>query len=553
MKKRLLKTITVLSMMIMFLASFSVKGITADYETLQPGAGYPIENYKYSTARFTKKAESWVYNTSLQILQGNGKTINGYCFANFQWDQTGQIMRLISIEEYMAKFRAEYLQSHAAVRDGVPEEIDLDKIRAIAMNSRLTKSLGEIRNITGISSLTEEEATKAAQLAIWHYTDGLKTKPYNSSRDYAYYDYYLNYPTKTWWGKTTYTDLQTLMTVNETKYYNYLINLPGIPKPAEQVNLILQPTVTYPDENTAEIKYDYLEGIGEPVITFDSDPNKSYSYTEETKDGRVYATVRVNINENDKFCVEATGKEVWDIAIMSGSNQPKVVVIPQQTKKKVCVDIKKPQVPKADLIIEKKDFDSQLLLAGAEFSLRDRDGIQLQTAVSDSNGQVVFTELKPGSYTIVETKAPENYQENAEKYEIEVINENGKAVVYFNNEAIDRLDIYNKKNLFELNINKVNGDNLIGINGAVFELRDENNEIVGTETSQNRGKIKFTDLPPGTYYLTETFVPIPYILPSGNLVVTIDGEGNISVSGELSRRATVRNNILTFRNYNRIF
>lgn len=127
MKNRLFKIIASLTLALMLLVSLPMKAMAVDYPILQPGAGYPIEGYKFATTSYRKSAESWVYTTSQQNLQGNGKRIPGYCFASFKWDQTGQMMRLISIEEYMALYRAEYIQAHVQIRDKVQEEIDLEK------------------------------------------------------------------------------------------------------------------------------------------------------------------------------------------------------------------------------------------------------------------------------------------------------------------------------------------------------------------------------------------------------------------------------------------
>ena len=63
------------------------------------------------------------------------------------------------------------------------------------------------------------------------------------------------------------------------------------------------------------------------------------------------------------------------------------------------------------LIIEitKVDGQSRAKLAGAEFTLYSKDGVQVAKAVSGADGMARFENLKEGSYYVIETKAPNGY------------------------------------------------------------------------------------------------------------------------------------------------
>jgi LPXTG-motif cell wall-anchored protein len=51
------------------------------------------------------------------------------------------------------------------------------------------------------------------------------------------------------------------------------------------------------------------------------------------------------------------------------------------------------------------------VLAGAEFRLTDSNGKTLKTGLTtDGSGQFVVTDLAPGKYFFIETKAPEGYK-----------------------------------------------------------------------------------------------------------------------------------------------
>lgn len=69
------------------------------------------------------------------------------------------------------------------------------------------------------------------------------------------------------------------------------------------------------------------------------------------------------------------------------------------------------QIFGASFHVKKVDKDDTSKgLAGAEFNLLDASGAVLATQVSDKDGNVAFTTLTEGTYTLKETKAPTNYK-----------------------------------------------------------------------------------------------------------------------------------------------
>lgn len=56
-------------------------------------------------------------------------------------------------------------------------------------------------------------------------------------------------------------------------------------------------------------------------------------------------------------------------------------------------------------------------LQGATFALRDADGKTVATVTSDADGKVVFERVVYGSYTVIETQAPEGYEKANWKHE----------------------------------------------------------------------------------------------------------------------------------------
>lgn len=72
--------------------------------------------------------------------------------------------------------------------------------------------------------------------------------------------------------------------------------------------------------------------------------------------------------------------------------------------------------------LTKVDAATKATLAGATFELQDKDGKTLQTGLTtDENGVLKVTDLIPGTYQLVETKAPIGYELDAKPVVFEII------------------------------------------------------------------------------------------------------------------------------------
>lgn len=141
-------------------------------------------------------------------------------------------------------------------------------------------------------------------------------------------------------------------------------------------------------------------------------------------------------------------------------------------------------------------------LAGAEFSVLDTTGQAVREhLVSDANGKVTVTDLAPGKYQFVETKAPTGYLLNTTPVPFEIAEKNaGKPAV-----VVASDNFVNYKGAFQI-VKTNSADQPLA--GAVFELYDHNKQSLGiTATSGKDGKIIFRDLAPGTYYYKEIKAP----------------------------------------------
>ncbi|MCD8181596.1 MAG: hypothetical protein LUF26_09015, partial [Firmicutes bacterium] len=108
------------------------------------------------------------------------------------------------------------------------------------------------------------------------------------------------------------------------------------------------------------------------------------------------------------------------------------------------------------------------------------------------------------------------------------------------------IGITNDTKSVRLRVTKIDGDTGEYLSGAVFRLRlvDDNLEIDSsfdalTLTSGTDGTLTFTDIPYGTYLLTETTAPDGYSLISDAVYVTINTDDTVSVSGSYGGYAYV--------------
>jgi LPXTG-motif cell wall-anchored protein len=172
---------------------------------------------------------------------------------------------------------------------------------------------------------------------------------------------------------------------------------------------------------------------------------------------------------------------------------------------------------KGSAVFTKVDKDGNGL-EGASFKIVDANGKTVQDQLkSDKDGKVTAENLKPGKYSFVETKAPEDYVLNTDKIDFEIADHASgepKAVVASN--------AVNYKGSAELK--KVDPDGN-GLEGAVFKIVDANGKTIQENLKSDKvGKVTAENLKPGQYSFVETKAPDGYLLNTNAIDFTIKNE-----------------------------
>ena len=185
-----------------------------------------------------------------------------------------------------------------------------------------------------------------------------------------------------------------------------------------------------------------------------------------------------------------------------------------EKQKAVTVSAENELIP-GSVVLTKVDKHSAAKLADAVFELQDADGNVLQKDLTtDAAGQISITDLRPGSYQLVETKAPDYYQLLKEKIVFVIENSQEEAL---------QLTAENELIRGQVLLTKTDADNADApLAGAVFALQTADGKVIQAElTSDKDGTISVKDLLPGDYRFVETEAPFGYDLDATLIPFTI--------------------------------
>lgn len=171
----------------------------------------------------------------------------------------------------------------------------------------------------------------------------------------------------------------------------------------------------------------------------------------------------------------------------------------------------------------KKVSDTGEALTGATFRLSGEKSYILTTG-SDGTAKI---SLPYGDYILEEVIAPDGYVLSSEKQALNLSDSglklNGKAVSGFT------VTLKNQPVTFALTLHKRDASTGKALSGATFRITG--NSYTKTVTADALGNTETIKLRPGTYGITETATPSGYIRPLGGWTLTVERDGDMSVSG----------------------
>lgn len=166
--------------------------------------------------------------------------------------------------------------------------------------------------------------------------------------------------------------------------------------------------------------------------------------------------------------------------------------------------------------VEKSDALTGEMLAGAEFTITrnsglpshkgSNDGEVVAVMTTDEDGVAVSPLLTWGTYTVVETKIPEHY-ENQPFDAVVTISEHEQTYI---------VEAENEPTMGYIRIVKTNSLDQTPIAGVIFDI-SQNSQVIGSIVTGDNGVAVSDPLPKGIYTVSERDTPIGYVYEIVNL------------------------------------
>lgn len=177
------------------------------------------------------------------------------------------------------------------------------------------------------------------------------------------------------------------------------------------------------------------------------------------------------------------------------------------------------------ITITKKETGTQQVLSGATFGVYTSESATepIATKTTGTDGKCTFNDLKSGIYYVKEISAPTGYQLSTQVLTFKMGVVEGVTNYVWTHSS----DFENAKKLYDLKLVKADENGNIKLAGAEFLLTGDG-IADKTATSAADGSVVFTDIPFGTYTVTETKAPAGYV-PAAQFQVTVNGSNTPAV------------------------
>lgn len=176
-----------------------------------------------------------------------------------------------------------------------------------------------------------------------------------------------------------------------------------------------------------------------------------------------------------------------------------------------------------EVYLYKEDSETKDALAGAEFGIRAKGETNfIAVQVTDTKGNLTFSNLDYGEYEIIETKAPTGYELSSEIHEVTIDADAPSFSITLENQqkAVEKVAI---------TIHKSDANSHNDLAGAVFGLRGlREHEFVKVKTDAE-GNAQFAGLDAGYYEVVELEAPDGYQLDPHAQIIYVGEQGERKV------------------------
>lgn len=175
--------------------------------------------------------------------------------------------------------------------------------------------------------------------------------------------------------------------------------------------------------------------------------------------------------------------------------------------------------PYGSLLITKVDALTNKPLSNATFQVTTGDGTVVGNSngmyTTNSDGEILIPNLKPGSYVVTERIAPEGYACDTKPQTIEIGTDGATYKVQFQNQPIGSLVILKK-----------DADNGNPLSGAQFKVTTSKGDVIGRNngifTTDSNGSITISYLAKDSYIVEEVKAPDGYVLEEQSKTIVLD-------------------------------
>lgn len=175
--------------------------------------------------------------------------------------------------------------------------------------------------------------------------------------------------------------------------------------------------------------------------------------------------------------------------------------------------------PYGSLLITKVDALTNKPLSNATFQVTTGDGTVVGNSngmyTTNSDGEILIPNLKPGSYVVTERIAPEGYACDTKPQTIEIGTDGATYKVHFQNQPMCSLVILKK-----------DADNGNPLSGAQFKVTTSKGDVIGRNngifTTDSNGSITISYLAKDSYIVEEVKAPDGYVLEEQSKTIALD-------------------------------